>query len=477
MRAKSKVNTRLYFSTLGLLAFAACASSKETPEPVSGEPIAPSPGNAGRSPYELAGDAGVGRGEGGTGTATTVGSTQTWASDAAVSWNFYQGFIDRFNQLRDAQARTPMVAQAGVTQDANGTWIVEAPTGYVLIENKTFSPRAGQYALRIRNATGAAVVEVRNCSFRGGNAAPNGGASAGLLPSVPHRNGWGVWVENSSNIQIHDNFFENIEKVAVEVYATPGSVSNNVAVFKNRSLNMQAADVTNYSEAHKDSIKWESKFIQFFNVRGAQHLVWQNSAFNQPGWSFSTDFINLYQSSGTTSSPLKITDNRVLGPGEFKDENGKDTGAYHQQGAGIQLGDHSATESGGSYVEATFNELYFPGRAGMNINGGHHMKMSNNTVVMPSALWGYNMYDSPDGRVMIRKTPWTAMSIHNYHEKDGSGAGLDNADHVANDNRLHCSTCDALTYKLDSPAVSSNFGAAWSMTSPVTLPNPTAFFP
>ena len=244
-------------------------------------------------------------------------------------------------------------------------------------------------------------------------------------------------------MHVHHNWFENIERVAIEIAGTTGRRMNNIAVFKNRSLNMQAHDVTTSGYEDRDwPIKWESKFVQFRNVTGEGNMIWENRAVNLPGWSFSTDFINLYESGGVSSTqPLLVMGNKIVGSGAF----GRELGRYHLEGAGVQLADHAPDRLGGEFIEATHNVLVFPGTAGMNINGGRRITMSNNTIVMATSMYGFTMGCVPGGNAcqgtpaLTERVPWKAMTVYNYSGTTGDGKV--NEGHTAKNNQAACSNC------------------------------------
>lgn len=92
-------------------------------------------------------------------------------------------------------------------------------------------------------------------------------------------------------------------------------------------------------------------------------VIGWNRGENFSGSSNPEDTYNLYKSSGTTATPIKITTNWIRGGGPSK------------TGGGIMMGDN-----GGSYQTAMFNILVNPGQYGMSISGGDHMSIINNQI-------------------------------------------------------------------------------------------------
>ncbi|MFP5082056.1 right-handed parallel beta-helix repeat-containing protein [Pedobacter sp. JCM 36344] len=155
----------------------------------------------------------------------------------------------------------------------------------------------------------------------------------------------GIYLYNCKNITIENNYFT---KVSTGVYAD--HTEGGIVVNNNQFLNMQGPFP-------------RGQFVQFNNVKGAGSSISNNRGENIIGQSYAEDAISLYQSEGTSSSPISIKGNLIRG------------GGPSASGGGIMLGDN-----GGSYLYASDNILVDPGQFGMAIAGGHHITIVNNSI-------------------------------------------------------------------------------------------------
>jgi hypothetical protein len=139
------------------------------------------------------------------------------------------------------------------------------------------------------------------------------------------------------------------------------------------------------------------------NVAGVE-IAW-NEIINEPYKSRVEDNINLYQSSGTSSSPIRIHDNYIQGAYNADPANDPSFA-----GGGILLGDG---QTGSGYAEAYNNVVVSTTNYGIAISGGHHQKIYNNRVISSGLL--------PDGRRIAAQN--TGIYIWDYHN---AGSGFNN---------------------------------------------------
>jgi hypothetical protein len=110
--------------------------------------------------------------------------------------------------------------------------------------------------------------------------------------------------------------------------------------------------------------------VQFNNVSGSGHRVTNNKLWNVQNASAPQDVINMFESNGTSLSPILIDSNWILG------------GGPSTSGSGIMTGD-----SGGSYQTASNNILVNPGQVGVAISGGTYQTLSGNKVFGAQFTW------------------------------------------------------------------------------------------
>jgi parallel beta-helix repeat protein len=155
----------------------------------------------------------------------------------------------------------------------------------------------------------------------------------------------GVYLYNCNNITIDNNYFSKVSSGVYADHTQGGIVVNN-----NQFLNMMGPFP-------------RGQFVQFNNVKGAGSSISNNRGENIIGQSYAEDAISLYQSAGTSASPILVKGNWIRG------------GGPSESGGGIMLGDN-----GGSYLYASDNILVNPGQFGMAISGGSYITMVNNSI-------------------------------------------------------------------------------------------------
>ncbi|MCJ8208943.1 PA14 domain-containing protein [Mucilaginibacter sp. RS28] len=181
----------------------------------------------------------------------------------------------------------------------------------------------------------------------------------------------GIYLLNCKNITVDYSYFTNVSTGVYVDHSTEGGI----VVNNNQFLNMKGPFP-------------RGQFVQFNNVNGPNSSVSYNKGENVLGQSYPEDAISIYQSNGTTSSPIKVAGNWIRG------------GGPSQSGGGIMLGD-----MGGSNAIASDNILVNPGQYGMAIAGGNNNQILNNKIygkqqsftnvgIYVNSISGYNATNS-----------------------------------------------------------------------------------
>jgi hypothetical protein len=154
------------------------------------------------------------------------------------------------------------------------------------------------------------------------------------------------------------------------------------------------------------TVHTRAQFINLDKVQNAPkvEIAW-NRVINEPYRSRVEDNIALYQSSGTSSSWIKIHDNYIQGAYNADPANDKSFA-----GGGILLGDG---HTGSGYAEAYNNVVVSTTNYGIAISGGHHQRIYNNRVISSGLL--------PDGRKIAAQN--VGIYIWDYHR---AGSGFNN---------------------------------------------------
>lgn len=131
-------------------------------------------------------------------------------------------------------------------------------------------------------------------------------------------------------------------------------------------------------------------FVQFDKVTGTGNVISGNSGANILGGSIAEDFISIYKSSGTSESPITVTNN------SFRN------GGPSVSGSGIMVGDN-----GGSHILVQANTLTNPGQVGIGVAGGTSIRVLDNIVYSATQPWSnvgiyvWNQSGGPCGSIEV----------------------------------------------------------------------------
>jgi hypothetical protein len=191
--------------------------------------------------------------------------------------------------------------------------------------------------------------------------------------------------ENFDNIDVENNTMAGTAGIEMGFYAGNGTTSNTVKILKNNALNIDGR-WSNGNGGYQtgpdanDYVQF-AQFNQCFNLSGVE-IAW-NQVVNQPGQSRPEDNISVFQSSGTTASPMLIHDNYIQGANPADPVNDNSF-----TGGGIMLSDgftgSSATATGN--VSAYNNIIIGTSNYGMAISSGHNNTIYNNTIISSGLL-------------------------------------------------------------------------------------------
>ena len=156
--------------------------------------------------------------------------------------------------------------------------------------------------------------------------------------------GAGIYLENCTNVTIINcSFMSNY----IGVYAVGGS---GIKVNNNQFTNVIGGFP-------------KGQYVQFNNVTQAGNEIKDNVGEIVFGARDPQDLINVYKSSGTSTSPILISGNKFR------------NGSYNDHSGGILVGDN-----GGDYINVQNNTLVNTGHFGVGVAGGNHINVLNNTI-------------------------------------------------------------------------------------------------
>ena len=155
-------------------------------------------------------------------------------------------------------------------------------------------------------------------------------------------------------------------------------------------------------------------FVQFDKVNGPGSRIAENIGRNNLGSSDAEDFINVYQSSGTSESPIEIIGNVLR------------DGGPSASGSGIMVGDN-----GGSFIVVEDNLLINPGQAGIGVASGHDITVARNVVYSDPVAWSnvgiyvWNQYSAECLGITVseNRVQWLHPSTGSSGAWDGGNCG------------------------------------------------------
>ncbi|MFC3833524.1 hypothetical protein [Deinococcus rufus] len=275
----------------------------------------------------------------------------------------------------------PIVITAGGTY--SGNWESLDPTVPAVTVNTTAPVVIEDCRVRGRGRLISATrpgtqLTVRGCTGQG------------LNPNVTTRGmGRFVHAEGFTSVTVERNTLTNTS--GIYLYAWNGQGTAPVTVRSNlaRDLDGRFSD----GQDGWQTAFYRVQFVQLNAVRNAPNveIAW-NRVENTPGLGHVEDTINLYASSGTAGSPIRVHRNLIRGAYGVPP-----SGSY--SGGGIMLGDGS----GSAYQVAEQNTVLETSNYGVAVAGGNHMRVTGNTVLGTGQLADGTILDAdPDAGIYLR---------------------------------------------------------------------------
>jgi len=187
------------------------------------------------------------------------------------------------------------------------------------------------------------------------------------------------------NLDVENNTMVGTSGIEMGYYEGNGTTSNTVKVLKNNALNIDGrwSDGNGGFQTGPDANDYVqfAQFNQSFNMVGAE-IAW-NQVVNQPGQSRPEDTISVFESSGTSSSPILIHDNYIQGAYAAAPATDSSYG-----GGGIMLSDGStgSASTATGNVSAYNNIIVSTSNYGIAISSGHNNTIYNNTIISSGLL-------------------------------------------------------------------------------------------
>jgi hypothetical protein len=284
----------------------------------------------------------------------------------------------------------------------------------------------------IRAGEGANLT-VRNCTGQGLTPTVDGQARGRFLDTY-----------RAKSLTIEHNSFTQTSGIVVNRWSGSGQSGQTLTVRYNR--------VRNIDGRWRNGGSTRSSFLILNTVTRVPGIdISYNEVINTANESLVEDNINLYNSSGTAQSSIRIHDNFVRGAYPFPATSAKFTGT------GLTTdGDASTLAEAAGYIEADNNQFVGTANAAMNIAAGHDIYYHDNRLVTSGYL--------PNGQRL--NAGWAALGVFNYYKQPAS---------VYFNNRIQNNTIGYVSWNSNFPytdRLDLSPGACGPCTGTVHLPNP-----
>ncbi|MGI4734746.1 MAG: hypothetical protein ACRYG7_06150, partial [Janthinobacterium lividum] len=246
------------------------------------------------------------------------------------------------------------------------------------------------------------------------------------------------------NLVVEHNAFTGTTGIGINRWSDAGTSGKTLTVRYNQARNIDGR--------WRNGGATRSSFILLNTV---QHLsgveIAYNEVINAPDQSLVEDNINLYNSSGTASSPLRLHDNFVRGAYPIP------ATATSFTGSGMTTdGDANTVADATSYIEADHNQILSTGNAAMNIASGHDIYYHDNRLVSSGYL--------ADGRQFT--SGYVGLGVFNFYNQSAG---------VFGNNRVENNTVGFVRWGSNSPYANRQDeapDACAPCTGTIHLPNP-----
>ncbi len=208
----------------------------------------------------------------------------------------------------------------------------------------------------------------------------------GTNPNVSGQ-AYGIFVnaQNPVLLDVENCYFENVRfGVWVRGYAGNRNGTQTITILNNRGHNVTGVESNGKSGTLAGETNWQwAHAYQLSNVNSVpgMTIAW-NELINYPNQSMVNEVINIFESSGTSSSPLEIHDNYIQGAYAYNPAvDSYNGGAFATDGSS---GDTVATATAFNHVYN--NQFIGTVNVGIQFSAGHDNDAYNNRVISSGLL-------------------------------------------------------------------------------------------
>ena len=212
-----------------------------------------------------------------------------------------------------------------------------------------------------------------------------------------------IAVEFISNLRAENNYLQGTSGIYINTFQGNPARGQTIKILRNKvqDVDGRLVDRTGRPTGKRDFAQ-AVQLNHVVRVPGIE-IAW-NEMINEPGKSAPEENINLYESSGTPESPIRIHNNYIHGAYAVDPLNDK---AYSGGGIMVGDGDHKDLSVAGGYIQVYRNQIINTSNQGIGIAGGHDQHVWQNRIlstgrlpggeIIPAANVGVYMWDTMNG--------------------------------------------------------------------------------
>jgi len=190
-----------------------------------------------------------------------------------------------------------------------------------------------------------------------------------------------LYVQSVANLLVENNTIIGVGGYGIHVYTFTGSGDQTIKILSNTIRNSDGR-FSNGDGGYEDSgVMTHSIALQnIYGVPGMQ-IAW-NQIINAPYVSYVNDVINLFEVSGTPSSPMEVDNNFIRGLYSL------DVSGAYDSGSGITTDGSDDPAVASAFINIYDNQVINTGSAGIGVPAGHNIQVFGNTLLSTGYIAG-----------------------------------------------------------------------------------------
>jgi len=190
-----------------------------------------------------------------------------------------------------------------------------------------------------------------------------------------------LYVEDADNLLVENNTIIGVGGYGIHVYGFKGSGDQTIKILDNNIHNSDGRFSDGDGGYESSGVMTHSIALQnIYGVAGMQ-IAW-NQIINAPGVSYVNDVVNLFEVSGTASSPMQVDNNYIRGLYSLN------VAGTYDSGSGITTDGSDDPSVASAFINIFDNQVVSTGSAGIGVPAGHNINVYDNTLLSTGYVQG-----------------------------------------------------------------------------------------